>query len=175
VVEDVRIGPKDTVREPVVSNELPDVLDRIELGALGWQGDNGDVRRDDKLMRQVPSRLVQEKHSMIAWCDGLGDLGQMQVHRRGITSWQHERRPFSQRRADGTEDIGRRGTLICWRGRSGAASGPATGDLVLLPDSGFVGEPDLYRGRFDALLLRDLCQDGREVFLKYSTAPSAWA
>ena len=56
VVEDVRIGPEDAVGQPIVAHELPDILDRIELGALGWQGDNGDVRRDDKLMRKVPSR-----------------------------------------------------------------------------------------------------------------------
>src|ERR1700730_16136555 len=156
VVEDVLIGPEDTVREPVVLHELPEVLDRIELGALGRQGDNGDVRRDDKPMRQVPSRLVHEKHSMISWRDGLGDLGQMQVHRRGITSWQDECRALAQRRADGTENIGRSSALICWRRRPRAASGPATGDLVLLPDPGFVGEPELYIGRHDAPLLRAL-------------------
>ena len=112
---------------------------------------------------------------MISWRDGLGDLGQMQVHRRGIISWQDECRALAQRRADGTENIGRSSALICWRRRPRAASGPATGDLVLLPDPGFVGEPDLYRGRLDALLLRDLCHNRWEVFLKCSIAPSTWA
>ena len=32
VIEDVFIGLEDAVGEPVVAQELPDVLDRIELG-----------------------------------------------------------------------------------------------------------------------------------------------
>ena len=65
VVEDILVGREDTVREPVVPHELPDV----QLGAFGRQRDDGDVVRDDKPMRQVPSRLVDEKHSMSPWCD----------------------------------------------------------------------------------------------------------
>jgi len=124
-------------------------------------------------MRQVPSRLVDEKHGMSPWCDGLSNLRQMQVHRRGIASRQNERCAFAQRRTDGTEDVGRSGALIRGRRRPRATPGPATGDLILLSDPGFVGEPDLYRGRLDAFVLRDLCHDGRETFLKCSIAPSA--
>jgi hypothetical protein len=40
---------------------------------------------------------------------------------------------------------------------------PAPCDLVLLPDAGFVGEPDLYVGRRDALLLCDFVQTGGET------------
>ena len=32
MVEDVVVGLEDAVREPIVAHELPDVLDRIELG-----------------------------------------------------------------------------------------------------------------------------------------------
>ncbi len=32
VVEDIVVGLEDSVREPVVADELPDVLDRVELG-----------------------------------------------------------------------------------------------------------------------------------------------
>jgi hypothetical protein len=35
-----------------------------------------------------------------------------------------------------------------------------TGDLVLLSDPGFIGEPDLYRGRIGTFVLRDLAQHG---------------
>ena len=82
---------------------------------------------------------------------------------------------LAQRGADGTEDIGGSGALIGGRGWPGSTPGPATRDLVLLTDPGFIGEPDLYRGRLDTLVLRDLCQDGRETFLKCSIAPAAWA
>jgi hypothetical protein len=146
VVEDILVGREDTVREPVVPHELPDVLNRVELGAFGRQRDDGDVLRDDKPMRQVPSRLVDEKHGMSPWCDSLSDLRQMQGHRCGIAPWQDERSTFALSWADGTEDVGRSGPLIRGRRWSCAAPGPATGDLVLLPDPGFVSEPDLYRG-----------------------------
>ncbi len=32
MVEDIFVGPEDPVREPVVTDELPDVFDRVELG-----------------------------------------------------------------------------------------------------------------------------------------------
>jgi hypothetical protein len=41
---------------------------------------------------------------------------------------------------------------------------PAAGDAVLLADPGFVGEPDLYRVEAEALLARDACQRGGEVY-----------
>ena len=90
----------------------------------------------------------------------------MQVHRRGIASRQDERCAFAQRRTDGTEDVGRSGALIGGRRRPRATPGPATGDPVLLPDPGFVSEPDLYRGRLDAFVLRDLCPRWQGNFFK---------
>ena len=68
---------------------------------------------------------------------------------------------------DGAEDVGRAGALILGCGRPRAALGPASRDLVLLADPGFVGEPDLYVGR--------VCQHAGETLLKSSIAPSAWA
>jgi hypothetical protein len=114
---------------------------------------------------------VDEKHGMSPWCDSLSDLRQMQGHRCGIAPWQDERSTFALSWADGTEDVGRSGPLIRGRRWSCAAPGPATGDLVLLPNPGFVSEPDLYRGGLDALLLCDLCQDGGET---YGMAPLPW-
>jgi len=175
MIEDIRVGRKDPVGEPVVSHELPDVLDRIEFRALGWQRDDGDVAGNDQSLRQMPSCLIQKQDSMRTGRNSLGNLGQMQVHRRSVTSGQNQRRPFAVPRADRTEDIGRSGALIARRCGSHAAFGPAAGDLVLLSDPGFVGEPNLYLSRLDTFVLRDLCQDGGEVFLKCSTAPAAWA
>ena len=99
---------------------------------------------------------------MTARRDGCGDLGQVQVHRLGIASRQDERCTLAKRGTDGSEDVGGSGALI--GRRRGPRSASATGDLVLLSDPGFVGEPDLYRGRLDTLVLRDLAQDGGEIF-----------
>jgi hypothetical protein len=43
-----------------------------------------------------------------------------------------------------------------------------------LTDPRLVGEPDLYVGGVDALVVRNLVQAGAELFLKVSIAPSAW-
>ena len=55
-----------------------------------------------------------------------------------------------------------------------SAFGPAAGELVLLADAGFVGEPDLYVGRIDTLLACNRLQCGGELFLNASMAPAAW-
>ena len=175
VVEYIVVGEEHAVGEPVVADELPDVLDRVEFWALRRQWHERDVGRYGELVRQVPSRLVDEECGVTARRDGCGDLGQMQVHRLGIASRQDERCTLAKRGADGSEDVGGSGALIGGRGWPRSAFGPATGDLVLLSDPGFVGEPDLYRDRLDTLVLRDLAQDGGETFLKCSIAPAAWA
>ena len=175
MVEDVAVGREDSIGEPVISHELPDVLDRVEFGALRWQRDDGDVVGNDQSLRHMPSCLVQKQDGMSSRRDGLGNLSQMQVHRRGIASGQNECRPFTLCGTDRAEDVGRSGALIRQRNWPRATFGPAPGGLVLLSDPGFVGEPNLYRSGLNALLLRDLCQDRGEAFLKCSTAPSAWA
>ena len=43
MVDDVVVGIEDAVGQPVVAHELPDVLDRIELGRAWRQGENSDV------------------------------------------------------------------------------------------------------------------------------------
>src|SRR6266481_848659 len=78
-------------------------------------------------------------------------------------------------RADCTEDVGGSGPLVPRCAWTGAALGPAAGDLVLLADAGLVGEPDFYRVAVKRLLARNCLQARGEVFLKSSIAPSACA
>ena len=112
---------------------------------------------------------------MGAWCDRLGDLREMQVHRLGVAGGQDQGRALALLRADRTEDVGRGGALIPGRARAGAALGPPAGDLVLLADARLVLEPNFYRLDVDRLFARDFVQARGEVFLKSSIAPSAWA
>ena len=49
VIDEIVVGFEDAVREPVVAHKLPDVLDRVELGAFRRQGDNGDIGRHDEV------------------------------------------------------------------------------------------------------------------------------
>jgi len=88
----------------------------------------------------------------------------MQVHRRNVAVWQHQAGGLAEPRTDRPEDVGRGRALILRCRRSRAASGPTPGDLVLLADPGFVGEPDFYRGRLDAFLSGNFVQQGREFF-----------
>src|ERR1700716_2605519 len=69
MVEDVVVGFEDAVREPIVAHELPDVLDRIELGRFRRKRQERDVVRDGKLLRDMRSRLIEEKDGMRAWRD----------------------------------------------------------------------------------------------------------
>ena len=58
VIDEIVIGFEDAVGEPVVAHELPDVLDRVELGTFRRQGDDGDVGWHNEACREVPSGLI---------------------------------------------------------------------------------------------------------------------
>jgi hypothetical protein len=78
MVENIVVGEEHAVGEPVVADELPDVLDRVEFRALRGQWHEREVGRYGELVRQVPSRLVKEQYGVTARRDGRGDLGQVQ-------------------------------------------------------------------------------------------------
>ena len=112
---------------------------------------------------------------MGSWRDHPCDLGKVQVHGVGVAGGHDQGRALALLGTDGAEDVGRGGTLIVGRRRPGAAPRPAPGDLVLLADPRFVGEPNLYPVAIDALRAGDRVQALGESFLKESTAPAAWA
>ena len=43
VVDEIVVGFEDSVGEPVIAHELPDIFDRVELRRFGRQRENGDV------------------------------------------------------------------------------------------------------------------------------------
>ena len=112
---------------------------------------------------------------MCAGLHGLGDLHEMQVHRLGIASGQDQSCTLALFRADGTEDVGRGGSLIAGRTGTRAALRPAAGNLVLLTDTRLVREPDFYLVAVERFLTGDCIQAGGETFLKSSITPSACA
>ena len=112
---------------------------------------------------------------MGSWCDCLGDFREVQVHRFGIAEGQDQSRALALFRADGTEDIGRCGSLIPRRARASAALRPPAGDLVLLADTSLVLKPNFYLADVDRFFARDFIQVRWELFLKSSMAPSACA
>jgi hypothetical protein len=86
MVDEMVVGFEDAIGEPVVAHELPDVFNRVELGAFRRQGDDGDVGRHDEARRHVPAGLIDQEHGVGSWCDHLGDLREVQVHRLGVAS-----------------------------------------------------------------------------------------
>jgi len=104
-----------------------------------------------------------------------GDLSEVQIHRLGVAGGQDERSSLALAGADRAEDIGGSGALIVRRRGPCAASCPAPGNLVLLPDPSLVRKPDLYPVAIDPLVARDRVQALGKGFLKASIAPAAWA
>ena len=143
MVEDVVVSIEDAVREPVFAQELPDVLDRIEFGRAGRQRHQRDIARDFEHRGSMPSCLIEHNEGMGSGFDGAGDFGEMGVHGMRIGPWHDKAGGLAFFRADGAEDIGRACALVLGRGGARAAPGPSPGDLVLLPDAGFVLPPDL--------------------------------
>jgi hypothetical protein len=173
VVDEIVVGFEDTVGEPVVAHELPDVLDRVELGAFLRHGENGDVGGNDQSRRQVASGLIDQENGVGTGRDGLGNLREVQVHGLGVAGRQDQGRALALLWADCSEDAGGGGALIPGRARARAAFRPAAGDLVLLANLSLVVEPDFYPGCIEALLTRDCFQARVEAFLKSSITPSA--
>ena len=123
----------------------------------------------------MPACLIDQEHSVCAGLYGLGDLHEMQVHRLGIAGGQDQSCTLALFRADGTEDVGRGGSLITGRTGTRAALRPAAGNLVLLTDTRLVREPDFYLVAVDRFLARDCIQACGKTFLKSSITPSACA
>jgi hypothetical protein len=118
----------------------------------------------------MPSGLIHEQHRMGIVGNGLRDFGEVQVHRLGVAKGQYKPRALALSGADRSEDIGRGRTLIMGRRGARPPLGPAPRDLVLLADTGFILEPDLYRG-FPREPRTDLCQFGcKAPFLNASSA-----
>src|SRR5471030_249176 len=92
----------------------------------------------------MPSGLIDEEDGVGSWCDRLGDFREVQVHRFDIAGGKDQSRALTLFRADGTEDVGRCGSLIPRRAGASTALGSLAGDLVLLPDTSLVLEPNFY-------------------------------
>ena len=56
MVIEVVVGGEEAVGKPVGAHELPDVLNRVEIGAFGCCGQDADVLWHDELAGRMPSR-----------------------------------------------------------------------------------------------------------------------
>jgi len=100
MVEDVVIGAEDAIGEPIGTHELPDVLDRIELGRFRRRRHEGDVVGYRELMDEMPAGLIEHQDGTSAGCDGAGDFHEVQRHGGGIAEREHQTGGGAARRAD---------------------------------------------------------------------------
>ena len=117
----------------------------------------------------MPPGLIEEENSVSARSDFGRDLIEMKLHGFAVAGWQHQRGSCPKLGTDRTEQIGRLGALIVNGARARTLSGPAIGQLVLLPNPHLVLTPHLY-GCARRKLRADLRQAGGKVFLNASTA-----
>jgi hypothetical protein len=142
-IDDGVIVVEDADREPVGAEILPDVLDRVELRAVGRKHEKRDVVRDDQRVSAMPAGAVEHENGMSAGRDGAGDLGEMVVHRAGIGEGHDEARGDAAVRTDRAEDVGPLVAGVARRPRACAALRPDPAERALLADARFILEPDL--------------------------------
>ena len=138
MVDNVVVGLEHAIGEPVIAHELPDVFNGIEFRRARRQWQDRHVARHDQILRQMPASLIHNENSMSIFGNMAGDFGQVLVHGIGVAPRHDEGGGFSVPGADRAEDVCGTGALVVWSRRSRSTLGPATCDLVLLPDPGFV-------------------------------------
>ena len=112
VIDDIVVGHEDSVGEPVIAHELPDVLDRVQFGAFGRQWQQGDIGRHLECCRRMPSGLIEDEHGMGTGSDVEGDLCEMHAHRLAVAAGHDDGSTLAFSGADRSEDIGRGRALI---------------------------------------------------------------
>lgn len=163
-VDDGVVGVEDAVGEPVLSEVLPDVLDRVQFGRARGQEDQRHVFRDDELFRSVPTGAIEQQDGVSTALDVPADLIDVKLHGEGIGIGQRQASTFTLCRADGAEQIDVLIALICRLPWPGSTLCPEPNNPVLLAYARLVLEPD-----FDRLALGKVAdmslQRPREVFL----------
>ena len=124
VPDDVVAILQNLIRQPVIANKLPDVLHHVQLRAFCGQR---------HLAREVPADLIEQQHRMPARADHPTDLGQVEVHARGVAERQDQGSAFAFQRADCVENISGRVALIQRRQAAGAAPIPTADNIVFCP------------------------------------------
>src|SRR5262249_21508731 len=117
VVEEMVVGFEDGVGEPVVSHELPDVLDRVELWALRRQQNDGDIGRHEEAGGQVNAMHRRDRATLDHAGDGpplsvveLGWLScRLASQETGRTAGVEAQPPVPYDRKSDTADLGRLG------------------------------------------------------------------
>src|SRR4051794_17133887 len=158
--------------ELVLAQVLPDVLDRIQLGRVGGQWQEGEVLGGGEVAGAVPPGTVEHDHAVRPGRDVAADLGEVQARGLGVGVGQDEGGADGPLRADRAEQVGPGVAAVAGRPGPGAAPRPDPGQRALLADAGLVLKPDLDRLAAGVLGQRLAYQLG-EAFLNAAWAASS--
>ena len=163
-LEDILIGGKHAVAEEVVFKVLPGFFGRVAFGAIGRDGNQGDIGGNAQCLRAVPSGAIGEYGGMDLGGEFSADFIEMQLHHGAVGAGQNQADGASTLGAKGAEDIGVVIARIDRHRRARAFRSPAVSAAAFLADAGFILAPQLNglagMGGGDGLQL------GREFFLK---------
>src|SRR5262252_4891988 len=90
VVDDIVEGFENSVRQPVLPNELPDIFLAIEFGCAGRKLQERDVVWNLEGLGAMPPGLIEEENSVSARSDFGRDLIEVKLHSFGVAGRQHE-------------------------------------------------------------------------------------
>ena len=79
-LNDIVIGLEDAIGQPVLTQELPNVLDGIEFRCSGWKPDQCDIARNVELSGRVPGSPVHDHGSMSLRRDHGADFIEVVLH-----------------------------------------------------------------------------------------------
>jgi hypothetical protein len=79
MIDDVVDAFEDSVRQPILSHELPDILLAVELGRPRRQLQERYVSGNLEVLRSVPAGLIEEEDRVGAGADFCGDFVQMKL------------------------------------------------------------------------------------------------
>ena len=143
VVDDIVEGFENSVRQPVLPHELPDVFLAVEFGCAWRELQERDVVWNLEGLGAMPPGLIEEENSVSARSDFGCDLIGVKLHRFGVAGRQHEGgagsawyRSLTHLAREGrmTFTIGRRELLAalggCIAARGARAAGGDAGDRV---------------------------------------------
>ena len=134
---------EDAVGEPILTEVLPDILDRVQLGRSGWQQDDGEVFRELELAGAVPPGAVHQDNAMGLGGDVAADLVEMHLHGGRVGEGEHESGALGSHGADRAEQVGVGVAPIGGQARPCSRLRPNAHTAVLLSQPGLVLEPDL--------------------------------
>ncbi|MEF2554540.1 hypothetical protein VQ042_25145, partial [Aurantimonas sp. A2-1-M11] len=161
---------EDAEAEGGLAQIEPEPLDRVELGTVGRKRDEGDVRRYVEGLFAVPSGAVENHDGMDVVRNGVGELGEVEVHHRLVGIGQDQGEGLAGGGFDGAEDVGPVEALVAKPGWSLAAGPPAVAEAAFLANPCFVLIPE----RNPLVGVVDVCRFqglGEPFFLKRAWRP----